>query len=204
MVQLVGQARKNFEDKKIDRKLHRRFWRTLRAYDQGQSYKDVLYLIEIHGRSSNSPWFITSVLQYKDDLIDFDIWPAGLPDLSSNVLGIINDDENLAMKQELESALIRLKVAEEENALLKKKLENIKDIRYDINSFKQVLAHTRSQQELTGQKPSKKQHVSTKNQAFKLCINKEAFELGELSLEEYMSSVRAVAYSYIDVISQSN
>ncbi|CAF1607233.1 unnamed protein product, partial [Didymodactylos carnosus] len=66
--------------------------------------------------------------QYKDDLIDFDIWPAGLPDLSSNVLGIINDDENLAMKQELESALIRLKVAEEENALLKKKLENIKDI----------------------------------------------------------------------------
>ncbi|CAF1636681.1 unnamed protein product, partial [Didymodactylos carnosus] len=67
-----------------------------------------------------------------------------------------------------------------------------------------VLAHKKYQQELTGQKSCKKQLVSTKNQEFKLYLNKEAYELGEMSLEEYMSSVRALVYRYMDEISQSN
>ncbi|CAF1386639.1 unnamed protein product [Didymodactylos carnosus] len=41
MIELVEEARQHFQDKKIDRKLQRRFWRTLHAYNDGQDYKQV-------------------------------------------------------------------------------------------------------------------------------------------------------------------
>ena len=44
MVQLVVEARKHFEEKQIDRKLTRRFWKTVHAYHLGKEYKDILTL----------------------------------------------------------------------------------------------------------------------------------------------------------------
>ena len=64
-----------------------------------------------------------------------------------------------------------------------------------------VLAHARHQQELIGQQPSKLQHTSSENKAFEMCLNKEAYEPGEINLEEYLISVRAVAYRYIGELS---
>lgn len=63
MVQLIVEARKHFEEKHIDRKLTRRFWKTIYAYNSGKEYKDVLTLffsslsvsaIKCHRRISNA------------------------------------------------------------------------------------------------------------------------------------------------------
>ena len=47
MVQLAVGARKHFEEKQIDRKLTRRFWKTIYAYNLGKDYKDVLTLFSL-------------------------------------------------------------------------------------------------------------------------------------------------------------
>ena len=44
MVSLIGEARKNFEDRQIYLKLCRRFWTTLMAYNDGKDYKQVLQM----------------------------------------------------------------------------------------------------------------------------------------------------------------
>ncbi|CAF0862631.1 unnamed protein product [Didymodactylos carnosus] len=44
MIRLISDARAHFVDKKIALKLFRRFWRTLEAYAQGQTYTEVLQL----------------------------------------------------------------------------------------------------------------------------------------------------------------
>ncbi len=63
MVHLVVEARKHFEEQQIDRKLTRRFWKTIYAYDSGKDYKEVLTLyfsslcintIRSHRRISNA------------------------------------------------------------------------------------------------------------------------------------------------------
>ncbi len=42
MVKLIQKSRINFIKKKVAVKLFRRFWRTLEAYDRGDSYEDIL------------------------------------------------------------------------------------------------------------------------------------------------------------------
>jgi len=42
MLKLIQQSRFNFVEKKVSMKLIRRFWRTLVAYERGDSYEDVL------------------------------------------------------------------------------------------------------------------------------------------------------------------
>ena len=63
MLQLITESRKNFHDKRIYLKLVRRFWRTVAAYDAGQSYVDVMKMffsakcegtVVSHTRISNS------------------------------------------------------------------------------------------------------------------------------------------------------
>lgn len=44
MVQLIPQAKSNFVEKNLFMKLFRRFWTTITAYEQGQSYAKVLEL----------------------------------------------------------------------------------------------------------------------------------------------------------------
>ena len=44
MISLIKDARLNFEVKQLDRKLQRRFWKTLYGYRSGQNYKQILDL----------------------------------------------------------------------------------------------------------------------------------------------------------------
>jgi hypothetical protein len=44
MLTLIPKSREDFQEKNIQLKLFRRFWRTLEAYNQGQSYSEVLKL----------------------------------------------------------------------------------------------------------------------------------------------------------------
>ena len=44
MVSLIGEARKNFEDRQIYLKFCRRFWTTLIAYNYAKDYKPVLQM----------------------------------------------------------------------------------------------------------------------------------------------------------------
>ena len=44
MLALIPKSREDFQDKNLQLKLFRRFWRTLEAYNQGQSYIEVLKL----------------------------------------------------------------------------------------------------------------------------------------------------------------
>jgi hypothetical protein len=44
MLQLISQAKANFVQKNIFIKLFRRFWKAMSAYEQGQSYAEVLQL----------------------------------------------------------------------------------------------------------------------------------------------------------------
>ncbi len=41
---LIPQSRENFVEKKIFMKLFRRFWKSMSAYQQGQTYAEVLNL----------------------------------------------------------------------------------------------------------------------------------------------------------------
>ena len=45
MLQLIPQAKANFIENNIFIKLFRRFWKTMSAYEQGQSYAKVLQLL---------------------------------------------------------------------------------------------------------------------------------------------------------------
>ena len=45
MLQLILQAKANFIENNIFIKLFRRFWKTMSAYEQGQSYAKVLQLL---------------------------------------------------------------------------------------------------------------------------------------------------------------
>lgn len=44
MTRLIPQSRENFVEKRIYLKLFRRFWKAMSAYEQGQSYSEVLQL----------------------------------------------------------------------------------------------------------------------------------------------------------------
>ena len=44
MLALIPKSREDFQEKNLQLKLFRRFWRTLQAYNQGQSYSEVLKL----------------------------------------------------------------------------------------------------------------------------------------------------------------
>ena len=44
MIKLISESRKHFVEREIALKLFRRFWRSIEAYSQGQSYADVLKL----------------------------------------------------------------------------------------------------------------------------------------------------------------
>ena len=44
MISLIKEARLNFEIKELDRKLQRRFGKTLHGYSSGQNYKQILGL----------------------------------------------------------------------------------------------------------------------------------------------------------------
>jgi hypothetical protein len=44
MIKLISESRINFVERKIALKLFRRFWRSIEAYSQGQTYADVLKL----------------------------------------------------------------------------------------------------------------------------------------------------------------
>ncbi|CAF2737794.1 unnamed protein product [Rotaria sp. Silwood2] len=48
MLRLIPESRASFEERKIQMKLFRRFWRSLHAYSQGQSYEEVLKLFFSH------------------------------------------------------------------------------------------------------------------------------------------------------------
>ena len=44
MIKLITESRKHFAERNIALKLFRRFWRSIEAYSQGQTYADVLKL----------------------------------------------------------------------------------------------------------------------------------------------------------------
>ena len=63
MLRLMPESRLNFAEKQIHLKLFRRFWKSLAAYEDGQTYEQVLQLffshlasgaIRAHTRISNS------------------------------------------------------------------------------------------------------------------------------------------------------
>jgi len=41
MLSLVAEARKSFEEKNVNIKLQRRFWKCLHSYGEGKEYKEV-------------------------------------------------------------------------------------------------------------------------------------------------------------------
>ena len=62
MIKLITESRKHFVERNIALKLFRRFWRSIEAYSQGQTYVDVLKLffsqlcktsVQSHRRISN-------------------------------------------------------------------------------------------------------------------------------------------------------
>ncbi len=63
MLKLIVESRENFQEKEIYLKLLRRFWRCLQAYQDGQSYAEVMKMffssscegtVKTHTRISNS------------------------------------------------------------------------------------------------------------------------------------------------------
>ncbi|CAF4877907.1 unnamed protein product, partial [Rotaria sp. Silwood2] len=63
MIKLISDSRIHFAERKIALKLFRRFWRSIEAYSQGQTYADVLNLffrqlcktaVQSHGKITNA------------------------------------------------------------------------------------------------------------------------------------------------------
>ncbi|CAF1395762.1 unnamed protein product [Didymodactylos carnosus] len=93
MIELIDESRRYFEEKKLDRKLQRRFWKTLHAYDDGQDYKQlpeeddaiIAYESELHFYIKHAEYYLQNnnedaamenynkVLEFAGDKTDYAI-----------------------------------------------------------------------------------------------------------------------------------